>query len=230
MNKFVKRRHYRPIAKNAIKIPLPDVTQVESYSCGASSLQSICKYYGVGPDDEQEFTEKIGYDTRVGANPDEIMAAAHEFGLECQPYSGMTCDELKRLIDKGCPVMIMIQAWGVEKVGEEYRWIRDYRHVWQKGHFFKVRRDGKLRKVLYKGCYVKDWKDGHWVVAIGYDKNGFFFEDPSLHAIRGYLSTQQLKSRWRDTGAHGKHMPCYGIAFWKEGGVSMYEARAEYIR
>ena len=48
---------------------------------------------------------------------------------------------------------------------------------------------------------VKDWKndwiDGHYVVAIGYDKNKIYFEDPSS-SLRTYLYYKELEERWHD--------------------------------
>lgn len=230
MTRRVEPRRYCKITNNAVKISLPDVTQVTDYSCGASSLQSICKYYGVGPDDEWTYTEAIHYDHRVGAHPDNIIAAAKKFKLECEEHPDMTDADLKRLLDKRRPVMLMIQAWGEEKVGNEIRWIRDYRHVWQKGHSREVYRNRRWTKVRRTGRWAVDWHDGHWVVAIGYNDRGFFFEDPSLQAIRGFISRRDLAERWRDTRNFGKHMPRYGLAIWKPGARrSMYATRAEYI-
>jgi predicted double-glycine peptidase len=229
MKKRARPRRYKPITKGAIKIPLPDVTQVTGYSCGASSLEAICKYFGAGPDNEWDFTDAIHYDHRIGAGPEQIMAAARDFGLKCKPFPNMSNEELMRQIDKKRPVMIMIQAWGEEKVDGKSRWIRDYRHVWQKGHR-AVYRNGRMIKAALKGRYIVDWHDGHWVVAIGYNKLGFFFEDPSLHAIRGFMSYDELDARWRDTGKAGKHIPRFGVAIWKHGARrSMYETRAQYI-
>jgi len=46
--------------------------------------------------------------------------------------------------------------------------------------------------------YKNDWCDGHWIVAIGYDKSGVYFEDPSLAAIRGFIKYSDLEIRWHD--------------------------------
>jgi len=48
-----------------------------------------------------------------------------------------------------------------------------------------------------KNDYSKDFTNGHYVVAIGYDNNGFFFMDPSQFGY-GYLDTDDLQSRWHD--------------------------------
>jgi hypothetical protein len=63
--------------------------------------------------------------------------------------------------------------------------------------------------------YAHDWMDGHWVVAIGYDNCGIFFEDPSQTLPRGYLTYPELQARWHDTGRRGKRIPYYGVSFWK---------------
>src|SRR5687768_14274284 len=42
------------------------------------------------------------------------------------------------------------------------------------------------------------WTDGHWIVAIGYDKQGVYFEDPSLYCRRGFLTWKELDKRWHD--------------------------------
>src|SRR3989338_1020724 len=47
-----------------------------------------------------------------------------------------------------------------------------------------------------KGKKLKyDWKDGHYVVAIGFDKERIYLEDPSTF-LRSYLSYHDLEERW----------------------------------
>jgi uncharacterized protein YvpB len=65
--------------------------------------------------------------------------------------------------------------------------------------------------------YRKAWSDGHWVVAIGYDDDGVFFEDPSLRTVRGFMGFDELKVRWHDVGPHLGHMYYYGLSVWKSG-------------
>jgi ABC-type bacteriocin/lantibiotic exporter with double-glycine peptidase domain len=59
--------------------------------------------------------------------------------------------------------------------------------------------------------WEKDWKDGHYVVAIGYDKKKIYFEDP-VSLMRTYLNYNELDKRWHDTDAKGKKYIHYGIA------------------
>jgi len=48
-----------------------------------------------------------------------------------------------------------------------------------------------------KEDYSDVWSDGHYVVAAGYDKDGFFLMDPSRIGF-SYLSSEELKERWHD--------------------------------
>ena len=45
--------------------------------------------------------------------------------------------------------------------------------------------------------YRELWQDGHYVVAIGYDQQRIFFEDPSAFH-RTWLADQELIERWHD--------------------------------
>ena len=196
-------RHYCPIPRNAIRIPVPDVSQETDYSCGASSLQAVAKYYGVGPDDEWEFVRDLRMDHRVGSHPDQIQRAAEEYGLTFREYAPMTLAHLRAELRSQHPVLLMIQAWGQERVHGEWRARRDY---------------------------GRDWKDGHWVVAIGYAAGLVFFEDPSLTAVRGYLRDKELDDRWHDTARENKRMDHYGLAIWHPTvRSSVYATRAQRI-
>lgn len=56
----------------------------------------------------------------------------------------------------------------------------------------------------------KDWRDGHFVVAIGYDRSRMYFEDPSS-VLRTYLTLRELESRWHDVDTNGRRYFNYGI-------------------
>lgn len=196
-------RHYRTIPAGAIHIRVPDVSQQTDYSCGASALQAVAKYYGVGPDDEWEFVRDLRMDHRIGSHPDQIKRAAEEYGLKWREYLPMSLDDLQSELQHRHPVLLMIQAWGEQKVRGRWTPRRDYR---------------------------RDWKDGHWVVAIGYARGAVFFEDPSLNAVRGYLLDRDLDRRWHDTAHENIHMDHYGLAIWHPTiRRSSYERRAELI-
>ncbi len=192
---------FRKITKGSIKISVPDTSQQEDYSCGASCLQAVCHYYGVGKEDEWEYVKDLKMDKRIGSHPFQIKRLARIYGLESMEIQPLAIKELRHWLQRRKPVLLMIQAWGEEKGKSGYR-------------------------KSYKGI----WEDGHWVVAIGYDHQGIFFEDPSLQAIRGYLSDSELEERWHDVGPHQRHIEHYGLILWKKGKTeSIYSKRAERI-
>ncbi|HEX2787569.1 MAG TPA: C39 family peptidase [Ignavibacteria bacterium] len=67
--------------------------------------------------------------------------------------------------------------------------------------------------------YERSWKHGHWITAIGYDSNNFYFEDPSLNKTRGFIPIDKLDYRWHDwenQSLTSKRITTYnyGIAIW----------------
>jgi len=61
--------------------------------------------------------------------------------------------------------------------------------------------------------YADDFKNGHYVVCIGYDEDGFYFMDPAQWGY-SYLVSSDLESRWHDidNGKVNKNLgiPVYG--------------------
>jgi|SRR3989344_2869868 len=60
--------------------------------------------------------------------------------------------------------------------------------------------------------WEKNWDDGHYVVAIGYDKNKIYFEDPSS-IYKVYLTYEEFKKRWHDRVGNKKYIN-YGVAVY----------------
>jgi len=58
--------------------------------------------------------------------------------------------------------------------------------------------------------WEKDWKDGHYVVAIGYDEKKIYFQDPAA-IFKTYLTYEELLKRWHDKDKKRKYF-CYGLA------------------
>lgn len=57
------------------------------------------------------------------------------------------------------------------------------------------------------------WRDGHYVVVIGYTARKIIFEDPSSFE-RTYLTYRELNDRWHDQDAQGKKYYQHGIALY----------------
>ncbi len=61
--------------------------------------------------------------------------------------------------------------------------------------------------------WKNDWDDGHYVVAIGYDREKIYFEDPSAFE-RTYLTFEELRKRWHDIDVSGQRYYNYAIAVY----------------
>jgi predicted double-glycine peptidase len=62
----------------------------------------------------------------------------------------------------------------------------------------------------------KELKSGHFVIAIGYDKKNFYFEDPSLLHVRGYIPYAEFDSRWQEKETNGDYFYHDGLVVWKK--------------
>jgi predicted double-glycine peptidase len=56
---------------------------------------------------------------------------------------------------------------------------------------------------------------GHYVIAIDYDENNVYFEDPALDDCRGYIPWVELNERWHDKDKTGKTYNRFGLVVWK---------------
>jgi ABC-type bacteriocin/lantibiotic exporter with double-glycine peptidase domain len=63
--------------------------------------------------------------------------------------------------------------------------------------------------------YRELWDDGHWVVAIGYDKKRILFEDPSAFH-RTWLADEELHQRWHDVD-RGRRIRQWGCTVLVKG-------------
>lgn len=84
-----------------------------------------------------------------------------------------------------------------------------------------------LFKYITKGipviCAIQAWgdeedypkmKDGHYVVAIGFDDQFVYFEDPSILKTRGHLTHKKFMNRWYDVDRYDRALYQFGIAIW----------------
>lgn len=52
--------------------------------------------------------------------------------------------------------------------------------------------------------YSKDWEDGHYVVAVGYDANNVYFMDPCTLGKYTFIPRGEFLRRWHDTDGNDK--------------------------
>jgi predicted double-glycine peptidase len=59
--------------------------------------------------------------------------------------------------------------------------------------------------------WSQDWKDGHYVVAIGYDEDNIYFMDPATIGNYTYIPVDEFLSRWHDEDRPGVKLINFGI-------------------
>jgi predicted double-glycine peptidase len=186
--------HHHPV--DAIRVPVPDIAHLMDSSSGLSALMAVCRYYGVGPEDEVELAAELSLDQRW-PDPERVVVAAVRYGLSACTRCPMSSADLKEHLDRRRPVLILVQAWG--------------------------QTEDEAPRVSYENI----WEDDHYLVAIGYDRDGVYFEDPSLQGIRGYLSWEDLEQRWHARGPNGTELHRFGAALWMPlAGPAAYLSRA----
>jgi len=109
-------------------IPLPPHAQERDHTCGAAALRAIADYYGVAPTSEAA----IVADTAMGedgSDPAHLVGAARRYGLAVREYQPMSAHALARCLDRGRPVLMMVQAWPDAPPP------RGFADVWDAGHW-----------------------------------------------------------------------------------------------
>jgi len=62
--------------------------------------------------------------------------------------------------------------------------------------------------------FKADWEDGHWVVALGYNKDNIYFMDPSTLGNYTYIPIPEFLERWHDIDLDNTtKLNHYGIIF-----------------
>ncbi len=85
------------------------------------------------------------------------------------------------------------------------------RHVEQRGmsfHGLRVALDAGFPVILTLQAY----DGGHWIVAVGHDRDGITYVDPMLDGERGRFSWRELARRWHDIeGRPTRKLVRYGL-------------------
>jgi hypothetical protein len=162
-------------------IRVPLVRQTRDYTCGVAALQSVLLYYG------EEFGQ---------------MELASILGVN--PQHGTSHRAILRFANRKFPDPQKRDFWMWKRCGMT---IDDLRQVIDSGRppiipFQAWGRPG----VDWK----KEWKEGHYAVAVGYDENNVYFMDPSTLGHYAYIPVGEFLDRWhdRDTSTGEKLIQC----------------------
>ncbi len=106
--------------------------QVTEYSCGASALQSVLRYWGKDVD-ETELMKLLHTTPEAGTYPEDIVAGARALGFEAHAKENLTLDEVEQFTADGNPMIALAQVWrsqsGSAPSAEE---------DWDNGHYIVV--------------------------------------------------------------------------------------------
>jgi predicted double-glycine peptidase len=162
-------------------LDFPELRQIYNYDCGVTALQEVLCYYG--------------FDVRESIILDEVK------------------ESCKDIIENGIKLSV-IKSYAEKKgLKAEIKMGMDYSDliscIDKKIPVIVLLQAWRDKKSPKK--WKDNYKDGHYVVAIGYSKNSIIFEDPSSFN-RTFLNFKELSERWHDIADDNKtHVSGVGI-------------------
>jgi hypothetical protein len=188
----------RRIKPGSLKCQLFGVGQEYDWDCGAGGFMALA--VDLGPQELDEFRKKLGTNPENGTYYMNIVRFGRELKLEATVLKDMERLQLCNIIDEGIPVMLSIQAYASDPA-------------------------------VYKD--PNNNSSGHYVDAFGWEQEPapnpkpegwdadehffFYFMDPSIKGMPGYLTWKELEQRWHENEAdNGKPPEVYhrlGIMF-----------------
>jgi HK97 family phage portal protein len=94
-------------------LDVPDIRQADNYSCGAACAMAVGKYFGVGPDELEEWKKELGTTEKDSTRPMAIVEYLTSLGLAVQAAGDMTLEDLTNFWREGVPIICPIQEYGV---------------------------------------------------------------------------------------------------------------------
>ena len=112
-------------------LPLTDVQQETSYTCGASAAKSILLYYGIECTEEQIVKE---FDTTEssGTSPEQLVIGFKKHGLVAIIKEHATLEDIYYNLGNNFPTLVAVQAWL-----ENYP-PKQWETTWEDGHWLIV--------------------------------------------------------------------------------------------
>jgi predicted double-glycine peptidase len=161
------------MAKPTDLIKVPRLRQATDYTCGVCALQAVLAYYG---DDVREdvLARALKANTKDGTRYKEIADYSRKHGYTVEIKKEAETKDLEGMLKSGRPAICLIQAWA----------------------------DRKATAPKGKVNYSERWQDGHYVVAVGFDKDNFYFMDPSTVGTYTFIKRGDFAERWHDTDGH----------------------------
>jgi ABC-type bacteriocin/lantibiotic exporter with double-glycine peptidase domain len=103
--------------------------QVFDFDCGAQALQVLLVYYGVEIRGDK-LMKALGTGPEGGTPVASMIAFSKSKGFRVEAGPGWTLRKVKRFVDEGHPVIVLLQAWA-----ERFMTIEDWRKDYEDGHY-----------------------------------------------------------------------------------------------
>jgi predicted double-glycine peptidase len=109
-------------------IELNNLRQTFDFDCGAKALQTVMAYYGVDTREDELIAElKV---TQEGTRPINMKLVAKSHGFKVKSGVGWTLEDVKRYVNAGTPVIVLLQARA-----ERFMTLEDWSKDYDDGHY-----------------------------------------------------------------------------------------------
>ena len=89
-------------------LDFPEVRQIYNYDCGAAAMRTVLNYYGI--DVREDKIMELAETNQDGTNPSGMVKVGEKYGLQ-YGMGTASISGMKKLINKGIPPLILLQAW-----------------------------------------------------------------------------------------------------------------------
>jgi predicted double-glycine peptidase len=109
-------------------IDLPNLRQTFNYDCGAKAMQIVMAYYGVDVREDELISHLSCHPE--GTSITNMIKVAEEYGFQVEATTGTSLSDLKKYLEEGFPVIILLQAWAEKSMTRD-----DWRVDEKDGHY-----------------------------------------------------------------------------------------------
>ena len=160
--------------KPTVELDFPDLRQEFNYDCGVTCFQQVLIYYGIEKREDELIKLLSTEKTSIIEHGTKLSKM-----IEVAKYYGLEAEILRNSSIKKIKELLD------EKIPSIL--------------LLQAWRDYSVDNLDWE----KDYHDGHFVVAVGYNDTRIFFEDPSS-VVRTYLTYEELEKRWHDVDDNNK--------------------------
>jgi hypothetical protein len=186
---------------------VPDIRQDIDYRCGAAASMAVGRFFGVGPETLDAWSEALGTTAARSTSPDAIVSYLSALGLEVHARQNMSVDDLADETRAGRPVIVCCQDYVAQNSDP-----RDPAAEWDYGHWMvclAVQTIGDTRFLIFQDSSEENMErlpGGD--VPVAEEDPEIVVEEPG----RRFVSEKRWLPAWHDEAVNGLLFDHYGIA------------------